>query len=211
MFIDVGAHWGIHSLTAATRWPKEVSVLAIEAHPENCARLRSWIGRNQLGADIEVISKAIGDRQGIVRMWVNGSSMGHSLRADGREAGPNAIDVDMTTLDRLFADHVRLRWRRIILKIDVEGCELEVLNGARELFSTAEIAAVIWEKSAFHERTVQDRRNNAILDFLNSHGFEHFYMEDENLGGQLMPLEGKDALRNIFSLATNFGRKDRYT
>jgi hypothetical protein len=39
VFVDVGAHWGIHALTAATRWPAQVSVLAIEAHPENCATL----------------------------------------------------------------------------------------------------------------------------------------------------------------------------
>lgn len=211
VFIDVGAHWGIHSLTAATRRPREISVLAIEAHPENSARLRQWVERNQLGADIEVISKAVGDRRGAGSMWVSGSSMGHSLRTDGRDGGSKAIDVEIITLDQLMADRRHLHWRRIILKVDVEGCELEALAGARELFSTAEVAAVIWEKSAFHEPAAQDQRNNALFDFLNTRGFEHFHMEDENLGGRLIPVERKNLLCNVFSLAPNFDRRERYS
>jgi len=35
VFIDVGAHWGMLSLSAATRHPGEISVLAIEADPAN--------------------------------------------------------------------------------------------------------------------------------------------------------------------------------
>src|SRR4030095_15216844 len=93
VFMDVGAHWGVHSLTAATCQPRQVSVLAIEAHPANVAILRNWVERNHLEPDVEVISKAIGDQAGTARMWVSGSSMGHSLRAGGNEAGSNAIDV----------------------------------------------------------------------------------------------------------------------
>ncbi len=210
VFLDVGAHWGVHSLTAATSRPKEVSVLAIEAHPANVAILRRWVERNQLERDVEVISTAVGDRQGTARMWVSGSSMGHSLRADRLEGGSTAIDVDLTTLDRLLEDRPHLRWRRFILKIDVEGCELEVLAGAERLFSTELVVAVIWEKAMFHERTVQNRRDDAIFDFLDSRGFEHFYMEHESRGGRLLPLEGRDALCNIYSLAPNFDRKERY-
>ncbi len=83
VFIDVGAHWGLHSLTAATRWPKQVSVLAIEAHPENVARLRKWVALNQLEAEIEVIPKAVGVVEGTAYLQVNGSSMGHRLGTDG--------------------------------------------------------------------------------------------------------------------------------
>jgi FkbM family methyltransferase len=211
VFIDVGAHWGVHSLTAATRWPRQVSVLAIEAHPENSKRLRSWVERNGLESDVEVISNAIGDREGVAQMRVDGSSMGHSLRAHGSEFGLiNTIGVGITTLDQLLSNRAHLRWRRIILKIDVEGCELEVLLGARQLLSSGDVAAIIWESSDFHERTVQDQRTEAIFDLLNSHEFEHFRMQDGEFGVRLMPLQGKDLLGDIFSLAANFDRKERY-
>ena len=209
VFIDVGAHWGIHSLTAASRLPGEVSVLAIEAHPDNSARIGDWVQRNRFGANIEVIQKAIGDHDGLARLWVNGSTMGHSMRTDGVAVGPTAIEVEMTTLDRLLADRAHLRWRRIIIKIDVEGCEMDVLAGAQRLFSAEEVAAVIWEKAAFHEPAVQDRLDAKILDFLGSHGFEHFRMEDEGTGGRLVPLEGKHAICNVYSLGQSLRALER--
>jgi FkbM family methyltransferase len=210
VFIDVGAHWGIHSLTAATRWPRQVSVLAMEAHPENSARLRQWVERNHLGGDVEVISKAIGNRVGVARMWVSGSSMGHNLRVDRSESGAKTIDAPITTLDQLLTERPHLRWRRVFLKLDVEGCELEVLQGAQQLFSRGDVVAVLWEKASFHEEIVQDARNTAVFDFLNSHGFAHFYMEDGDLGGRLLPLERQDIQCNLFSLAPNFERRMRY-
>jgi FkbM family methyltransferase len=211
VFIDVGAHWGIHALTAATLRPHEVSVVAIEPHPENSARLRSWVERNRLEADVMVIPDAVGDREGVARMRVDGSSMGHSLRPHGNEFGGNAtIDVTMITLDQLLSNHANLRWRQKILKIDVEGYELEVLSGARKLLSSGDVTALIWECGDFYEHTVQKQRTKAIVDLLNSYGFEHFCMSDKDGDVRLMPLRDNVLAGDIFSLAPNFDRKERY-
>jgi FkbM family methyltransferase len=211
VFIDAGAHWGIHSLTAATRLRNQVSVLAIEAHPENSARLRAWVARNQLDTDVEVIQIAVGDQERMAQMRVDGSSMGHSLRSHQTSLGePNAIEVGMTTLDRLLIDRPHLRWRRVILKLDVEGYELEALYGARELLSSGRVAAIIWEKGEFYEREIRNVRTNTLVDFLNSFGFEHFCMRSEGPVMRLVPLQGENFLGDIFSLAPNFDRKGRY-
>jgi FkbM family methyltransferase len=195
VFIDVGAHWGVHSLSAATRLPKQVGVLAIEANPENSARLASWVKRNKLESEIEVIPNAVGDRVGIAHMRINGSSMGHRVTADG-------VHIDMTTLDQVLADRDWLRWRRILLKVDVEGHEPEVFAGARQLFSKCRVAAVIWEKSEFHEAAVQKRRTSMVFDFLNAHGFRHYRFEDESDANSLAPLMSNEGPCNVFSLAT---------
>jgi FkbM family methyltransferase len=210
VFIDIGAHFGIHALTAATTLAKQISVLAIEPHPANVARIRDWVELNKLGSDISVIPKAIGEREGVLPMWVSGSSMGHSLRTVAHEVGSVPIDVDVTTIDRLLAERPHLRWRRCIMKIDVEGCELEVFMGARQLFAAGDVGAVIWEKGKFHEQAEQTRRDSAIFEFLDAHGFEHFYMESESLGGRFIPLENRDLIGNVYSLQRTFGRNERY-
>jgi FkbM family methyltransferase len=211
VFIDVGAHWGVHSLTAATLLGNQVSVLAIEAHPENSTRLRTWVERNRLEANVEVIPIAIGDREGVAQMRVNGSSMGHSLRAHGSDIGATtAIEVATTTLDRLLINRAHLRWRRVILKLDVEGYELEVLSGARKLLSSGHVAAIVWENGEFYEPEARDVRTATLIDLLNSFGFEHFCMRHEGPVMRLMPLRGKDLLGDIFSLAPDFDRKERY-
>jgi len=203
VFIDVGAHWGVHALTCATRWPHAVTVLAIEAHPANCARLREWVHSNGLEADIEIIPKAIGEHEGSAHMRVNASSMGHSL-------GPDGIEVGMTTLDALLADRDWMRWRRVILKIDVEGYEMEALAGATRLFSTCDVAAVIWEMSEFHEPLERTARQNAVSEFLTARGFEHFQFKDETQGGALVPLIRDELAWNVYSLSPRLQRRERY-
>lgn len=210
VFIDIGAHFGIHSLTAATGLPGQVSVLAIEPHPQNVARIRDWVALNRLESEITIIPKAVGDREGVLPMWLSGSSMGHSLRTVAHEPDSVPIEVGVTTVDHILAEHPELRWRRFVLKIDVEGCELEVFMGARQLFDTQSVGAVIWEKGTFHEPGEQARRDDAIFAFLDAHGFEHFYMESESKGGRLLPVKSRDLVCNIYSLQRDFDRKERY-
>jgi FkbM family methyltransferase len=200
VFIDVGAHWGVHSLSAATLLPNELSVIALEANPENSRRLARWVDRNHLGSDIEVIQNAVGDREGIARLRLNGSSMGHRIGADG-------LEVNMTTLDKVLADRDWLRWRRVVLKVDVEGYELEVFAGAQQLFSKCQVAAVIWEKSEFHEASAQIHRTSKILEFLSVRGFRHYRFEDETRAASLIPLTGTEGPCNVFSVKVELGTR----
>ena len=210
VFVDVGAHWGVHSLSAASKLPRQISVLAIEPHPGNSARLRRWVSLNRFDSDIEVISKAIGRSDGIASMKVSSSSMGHAIRHAGSELAGTHIEVTMTTLDKLLAERPHLEWRRVILKIDAEGYESEVLAGAARLFASDVVAAVVWEKVGCYESAVEARLSGASLDFLTSRGFAHYCMEDENTGGRLLPLEGRQVLRNVYSLSRGFVPSDGY-
>jgi FkbM family methyltransferase len=195
VFIDVGAHWGIHSLSAATRFPKDLRVLALEANSENSRRLVSWVELNNLESEIEVIPKAVGDRVGIAHLSLDGSSMGHRIASNG-------VEVDMTTLDQVLAERDWLRWRRVILKVDVEGHEMEVFSGAQQLFSQCRVAAVVWEKSEFHEAVDQAHRTSTILDFLSVRGFRHYRLEDEDHANSLVALGASDGACNVVSVAS---------
>lgn len=200
VFIDVGAHWGIHSLTAATtRFSNQVSVLAIEAHPENVDRLRNWVARNGLQDGVEIISTAVGDRDGLVELRINASSMGHGLDGTSANFGSPVIKVDLTTLDGIMAARASLQWRRVILKIDVEGHEFEVLSGARKLLGSGHVAAVIWENGLHIEPRILYERRKATLDLLNSFGFAHYHFEGGN--EHLTPLPTLDNRCDVYSLS----------
>jgi len=131
-------------------------------------------------------------------MRVKGSSMGHRIAADG-------IRIEMTTLDQVLADRDWLRWRRILLKIDVEGHEPEVFAGAQQLLSTCQVAVVVWEKSEFHETTVQEHRTSMVFEFLNARGYRHYRFENEYQARSLVPLTGNEGRCNVFSLASTAG------
>lgn len=189
VFIDVGAHWGVHALTAATLRPGEIDVVAIEGHPDNSGRLRAWVERNGLELAIDVVAAAAGDHVGTATMTVNGSTMGHTLSTgtETRGAAP-AIDVPLVTLDAVRETRPHLRWRRTFLKIDVEGYEWEVLQGAQDLLASGDLAAVIWENGDVHARSDEQRRSGAILDWLAGRGFVHHGLETEAGSARVVPL-----------------------
>ena len=199
VFIDVGAHWGIHSLTAATtRWSNQVTVLAIEAHPQNVERLRAWVARNGVGDTVEVISAALGDADEIARLRIDGSSMGHSL-SNAAKLGSPTIEVRVIKLDQIIAARPNLQWRRVFLKIDVEGYEYEVLSGGRELLASRNVAAVIWENGAFDDPKARFERRRNILDLFDSYGFAHYRFDEDTKC--LTPLSTLDDAGDVYSLS----------
>lgn len=123
--IDVGANWGTYAAILSRRCR---SVHCIEPNP----RLARLLERT-VPANVSVTQCAASSRPGIATLHIPVD--GHraldglaSLRSDVAE-GVERVDVPAITLDT-FAD------REIgFVKIDVEGFELEVLDGARALIA----------------------------------------------------------------------------
>jgi FkbM family methyltransferase len=93
----------------------------------------------------------------------------HVVAPDSAEA--DAVDVDAATLDELLADRVRPD-DRVLLKLDLEGREVDALRGASQLLEAVEV--VIAEVQFF-----EIGRNGLpifadVLLFLRQMGFEVF-------------------------------------
>ena len=213
LFIDVGAHWGIMALTAATKAPGEIKVLAVEAHPLNVVCLVDAVVRNHLQAHVEVVSAAAGDATGTAPLVAN-STMGHSVHGIGlkgiRPQG-YAISVPLVTLDQLLAERPELAERPTIIKIDVEGFEPQVIQGATELLDSGRVKAIIWEKG----RAFDDQPGfSAMVDMvtgLEKRGFRHRMLPSHDLGGPLLPFVPGAGSCNVFSLAAEIEPLRAYT
>jgi FkbM family methyltransferase len=116
---DVGAHIGFFSLVLARRCRQ---VIAIEPGADAARRLRTNAELNE--APIEVIEAAAGAASGTARL---------ELAADGRmnRVAANGVAVRQVTLDELAAAH----GLPDLVKIDVEGAELDVLAGAKAVLA----------------------------------------------------------------------------
>ena len=110
VFIDVGAHWGVMALSAASWARGKIDVLAIEPHPTNVSQLMRAVAHNGLDAAIEIISAAAGDGPGTAPLVVN-STMGNSLYGlglHGLARGRERLSVPVLTLDALMAERPAL-------------------------------------------------------------------------------------------------------
>ncbi len=212
LLIDVGAHWGVFSLQAATRHPGQVKVLAIEPHPQNVEQLRRWIEHNQVSEQVEIVAAAAGAVSGEVKL-ISQSTMGYRVdfgHTDDAGAPREPAPVAMTTLDALLAVRPELKRRRTFLKIDVEGHEPEVIEGSCGLLEGGRVAAIIWERGRNFARAPFRAKMLKMIETLERLGFSLFRFPHENTAGSLVPFVENDDLCNVFALAPGFQKKPVY-
>lgn len=176
--VDVGANRGDFSLKCRTHWPK-ARILAIEPHPSTFTTLSLRCSKQA----IDTWEGALSSAEGVMELLDHGEgeqSQMNSLASDvavaetrfSEMAGCEAtarIPVKVSTLDTVagnFGIH-----RIDMLKIDVEGAEISVLEGAKQLLSHSRIRLVAVEWSA---RKVNGRGTNTlerIMACLHSYGY----------------------------------------
>lgn len=169
-FVDVGANFGALSAAAARLVAPGGAVICFEPVPANFSRLQTVVGSTG-AANLNVIldRRAIGAQVGAVPIYLNFWDGLHTIDPQvnaGSRRG--SLVVQQVTLDQALREHGVERVD--LLKIDVEGAELRVLEGARELLSSRRIAAVVLEVCNPEE---PGKRDNArqIATLLGEAGF----------------------------------------
>ena len=130
--LDVGAHIGIHTIHLA----KIVRfVYAIEPEPSNLKLLIKNIFANNVKEKVSIIPCVISSVDGFVSFYVSSESTGahHVLSSKDNTKHGTILKIQAYTLDTLLFDILGIDHVDVI-KIDVEGHELEVIKGAEKLF-----------------------------------------------------------------------------
>ena len=132
--IDIGAHVGYYTLLAAKLVGPSGKVYAFEPEPGNHDTLLKNIELNKY-ANISAAQTALSDRNGKATIYLSGLDTGrHSLYQHGLPEQGNA-SVETTTLDSFLESE---NWPDVgLIKVDVEGAEVAVLDGMVELLDRA--------------------------------------------------------------------------
>jgi len=176
--VDVGAHIGWYSVLAGRAIGSTGLVDAVEPWPENVEFLRANIALNDL-ENVRVHTVAAGTASGKRAFNITEASDSHGFFAHPLAATTQQIDVEVVPLDDLVEAPAELA------KIDVEGAELDVLEGMRGLIEASERLSLLveWNPSCqrsagrdplelpgrlrelgFDELTVFDDRAGRVLD-----------------------------------------------
>jgi FkbM family methyltransferase len=123
--IDIGANIGFYSCLAAKRGKH---TLAFEPSPRNLHYLNLNLWENRCD-DIEVFPVGLGSQSGLQLMYGFGG-MASLIEGWAQSDQRHAELVPVHTLDAIIEG--RFDRQRIIIKMDVEGFELEVLKGASQ-------------------------------------------------------------------------------
>jgi len=131
-FIDVGANKGDFSLLAASLVGDRGEVLTFEPEPENCKWIRRSIELNGY-RNVRLYEVALGDTQGQAQLYLGEKSGWHTLLPSQPFRNVATISILKRTLDSIL-EETNHRYVNLI-KIDVEGAELEALRGAYHTLS----------------------------------------------------------------------------
>ena len=170
-FIDIGANEGLFSLFAARRVGPAGRVVAVEPSSRERRRLERNVERNRLG-NVTVVPHALGGEAGSARLRIAAKLHGgHNTFGEFVHEGASTVGSEEVPVETLDALGQRLALGRVdAVKIDVEGAELKVLNGGRDLLRTARPVLLIEANEEALRR--QNAGTAAMVALLRELGYE---------------------------------------
>jgi FkbM family methyltransferase len=167
--IDVGANVGFFTRRFA-RWVGDGEVIAIEPEQRNFRALRSALEQDGLSQRVRTLQAAAAATAGPMYLEINPiHPADHKLSRDG-----TGIAVDAVRLDDLIDNKGPLR--PSLIKIDVQGAEMLVLQGAPDILRIARPTLFI-ELSEGLE--IFGSSTSALLEHLATFGYEAYWLMRE--------------------------------
>lgn len=163
LFVDVGANAGSYTLLAAG--VKRADVIAIEPVPETFARLVANVDLNELGDRVRCFNVGVADSDGDLTFVLDGDTVNRV--AVGMEPQHRVASIRVRTLDDILDGAAPS-----VVKIDVEGYELPVLQGAVNALANPHLHSVIIETNGSGER--YGFKDDQLIDMLKSSGFRTY-------------------------------------
>jgi FkbM family methyltransferase len=165
VFFDIGANMGVFSLLAAKRG---VRTFAFEPSRKVGARLRENIGHNRMADNITVVPKAVALQLGSIEFyetrtgnWGVGRIFDYNPKVQSEKYLVHANSLDEFVGEYGIPD---------LIKIDVEGAEWLVLNGASQTLREYSSTILI----EFHPQEIASLGGSVekCVEILTSNGFQ---------------------------------------
>lgn len=165
-FFDVGANYGLMSLAVATKLPERLSAYLFEANPHLCRIISKSLGENSR-LDLHSVEAAVMNSSGAFSLSFDMAHTGAGYVQQVTHGG----NVQGIVLDD-YLENTGIE-RVTLLKVDVEGNETAVFQGAEAALRDGRIGAIYFEYCPKHLA----RSGNPLdpIAFLRELGWEVFH------------------------------------
>jgi FkbM family methyltransferase len=159
---DIGANVGLYTCFLANVVDQTV---AFEPHPINAERLEENIELNSL-SNVTVRSEALSDTDGTAELAISGAA----VAGEGTHALTDAPVSDSVEVKTVRGASLRGELPQPdVLKIDVEGAEMAVLRGCRDILKDCRLVYCETHPDKLLQR---DESVEAVIELLEESGFD---------------------------------------
>jgi len=142
IFLDVGANRGLYTVLALTKYDYQ-KAYAFEPNPEVCTLLEKNIKLNNIVDKTHIEEAGLGSKEAVVGFEVDVMHKGGGRVAEQRTG---TLTVSIRPLDAILDDATASRVS--FIKIDTEGYESAVLEGAKRTLTLMPVNSCIMVESA---------------------------------------------------------------
>ena len=128
-FVDVGANIGLMSIVASKVVGSQGKIYSFEPHPNTVKILRFNVNLNSI-KNIEVFEKGVGSKSEVAKIYDRWDVNRGGASLLSSSSNQKSHDIQIVSLDEVF-ENIEID----MLKIDIEGFELEALKGAEKILS----------------------------------------------------------------------------
>lgn len=188
LIIDCGAYMGLSVYYFKTLFPK-ARIIAFEAEPKLFEVLSKNIAAHNL-EDVQAYNRAVWDEDTELVFYA-GNSMSSSLIFDVGEKG-TPVRVKTIRLKEFLQQPVDL------LKIDIEGAEVQVIKDIRDDLNLVERVFI-----EYHSIVGKEQALGELLDILTKAGFRYYIQHAKDYAKRPftgLAQEGFDLQLNIFAM-----------
>jgi len=138
--LDIGAHIGYYTVLAAQAVGLKGKVIAFEPGPENFTLLKKNIELN-CHMNTQCVQKSVSDKNQTVDLFLNPKNKGDHRMYAFEEQG-SKISIQSITLDDFFCER---ELKINFMKIDVQGVEWRVFEGAKRFLNENPAITILME------------------------------------------------------------------
>jgi FkbM family methyltransferase len=147
VFLDIGANVGFYTLQIGQRLSSAGRIFAFEPHPGLFRILRNNVFNLLMDKTVTCVPMALSDRNGTVELHypIGHLGGGGAAAISGGDWPVSVVESEVRRLDDLLGADFRCD----LVKIDVEGHEVNVLSGMRGIIANSPRIKILFEKLAF--------------------------------------------------------------
>lgn len=191
--LDIGANSGYYTILTASKIGDEGLVLSFEPHPDAYELLQKNALINNLDNLIQSYQICLGEEDGETEFYLTEESSFSGISATGRAKIKEKVKLPIYRLDTFLA---KLNIPTVdIIKIDVEGYEFAVLEGAKTTLKNSPDCLIMLEVSSKNLNQTRQEKLIKVLADIYELGFRGWLVESQS--ETLKCLESPDDIKPI--------------